>query len=626
MPSPFGRVSSFRPVVASPNWLRFAHKLASPAKETSQKLHRARVNNLVFGADRLLLTPRADTLESYLMSKLSDAKFHNTYRSVALMRLIRFCLERHLFDVALALYDRMLKEGFLAVYSLSLRMTALNIVQQAKSLEETLPPLKKLFEKEAYDVAAFIDLAHYLTHDKHASGELVDDLAHAFVSIRQIKLTEYPDLVGELASINMRADRLDAAQTWLQVFEDMCGAQGVLPDVAPYSEIISTLNEIDPMNGDAIQDVLFRMKSAGVSPDASVFNALIRVNLVRQRYQEAFALYQILMEKRSDELMPNDVTYKMLFRATNLLSHPRFARRLRRPENAVPPRSLFREMLACHLEQTKGRSLGWSTVVSVSAFHLALRTFMARSDYAAAFIVVHALHAFGFQPNLQTYLVVFVNLLHRMKREADLPRPEGSCRLVDFLTHLRPNEDPDLYTLLDRIQQRRPAFERSGSSSIGIETVSHLLSLGEHTGPTDDNLSNLPTYPRFPSQADLRRRHAQVPTVAMLTGSEDISHKRVFFSPVPLARIIHKALLGELFRKAVHRSADWDWRGSVGPIIEETERQMVPEGVAKGSETSERRAQGRREGEGMLPFAAARMRRRKRSARGGREILFDFES
>ncbi|KAH0839477.1 hypothetical protein J3R83DRAFT_289 [Lanmaoa asiatica] len=358
MPSPFGRVSSFRPVMASPNWLRFAHKLTSPAKETSQKIHRARVNNLVFGADRLLLTPRANTLESYLMSKLSDAKFHNTYRSVAFMRLVRFCLERHLFDVALALYDRMLKEGFLAVYSLSLRMTALNIVQQAKSLGETLPPLKKLFEQEAYDVAAFIDLAYYLTHDKHASGEFVDDLAHAFASIRQIKLTEYPDLVGELASINMRADRLDAAQTWLQAFEDMCGAQGVLPDVAPYSEIINTLNEIDPMNGDAIQDVLFRMKSAGVSPDASVFNALIRVNLVRQRYQEAFALYQVLMEKRSDELMPNDVTYKMLFRATNLLSHPRLARRLGRPENAVPPRSLFREMLACHLEQTKGRPLG----------------------------------------------------------------------------------------------------------------------------------------------------------------------------------------------------------------------------------------------------------------------------
>ncbi|KAH0839509.1 hypothetical protein J3R83DRAFT_367 [Lanmaoa asiatica] len=214
------------------------------------------------------------------------------------------------------------------------------------------------------------------------------------------------------------------------------------------------------------------------------------------------------MEKRSDELMPNDVTYNILFRATNLLSHPRLARRLRRPENAVPPRSLFREMLAGHLEQTKGRPLGRSTVISVSAFHLALRTFMARSDYAAAFI---------------TYLIVFVNLLNRMKHEADLSRPEGSYH---------------------RIQQRRPAFERSGSSSIGIETVSHLLSLGEHAGPTDDDLSNLPIPPPFPSQVDLRRRHAQVPTVAMLTGSENISsHQRVFFSPVPLARIIHKALL-----------------------------------------------------------------------------------
>lgn len=625
MLSLLGRVSSFRPAMASRNWIRSAHKLAGPpipTQVTSQKIYRARVNTLLFGADRLLLTPRADTLESYLMSKLSDAKYYNTYRSIAFMRLIRFCLERHLFNAALALYNRMLKEGFLAVNSLSLRMTALNIVHRATNLREIVPPLKKLFEKKAYDVPAFMDLVRYLTDDKHASGALVDDLAHAFVSIRQIKLSEYPDLVGEVASINMRADRLDAAQTWLQGFEDMCGAQGVLPDVTPYSDIISTLNDIEPRNGDAIQDVLFRMKSAGVSPDASVFNALIRVNFVQQRYQEAFALYHILMEKRSDELMPNDVTYKMLFRATSLLTHPRVARRIGRPENAVLPRRLFREMLACHLEQTKGRPLGQSTVVSVSAFHLALRTFMSREDYAAAYIVIRALHAFGFQPNIQTYLIVFVNLLHRIKHEANLSRPECSYRLVDFLTHLRPSEDPDLHTLLDRIRQHQPAFECTSSASVGIETVSHLLSLGAHARPTDDDLPDVPTLPRFPSQAHLRRRDAQIPTVAMLTGAEDVaSHRRVSFSPVPLARIVHKALLGELFRKAVHRGADWDWKGAVGPIVRETQLEMIPEDVARGSEASERR-----EGEGVLPFAAARMRRRRRSARGAREIAFGFES
>ncbi|KAG8218178.1 hypothetical protein J3R82DRAFT_3733 [Butyriboletus roseoflavus] len=615
--------------MVSPNWIRFAHNLAgppTPTQVTSQKIYRARVNTLLFGADRLLLTPRAGTLESYLMFRLSDAKFYNTYRSMAFMRLIRFCLERHLFNVALALYNRMLQEGFLVVYSLSLRMTALNIVHQANNLREVVSPLKKHFENKAYDVPAFMDLIHYLTDDKHASGALVDDLAHAFVSIRQIKLSEYPDLVGEVASINMRADRLDAAQTWLQGFEDMCGAQGVLPDVAPYSDIINTLNDIDPKNADAIQDVLFRMKSAGVSPDASIFNALIRVNFVQQRYQEAFALYHILMEKRSDELMPNDVTYKMLFRATSLLSHPRVARRLGRPENAVPPRRLFREMLACHLEQTKGQPLGRSTVVSVSAFHLALRTFMSREDYAAAFIVIRALHAFGFQPNLQTYLIVFVNLLHRMKHEANLPRTESSYRLVDFLTYLRPNEDPNLHTLLNRIRQHQPAFERTGSTSVGLDTISHLLSLGAQPLPTDDDLPDVPTLLRFPSQAHLRRRDAQIPTVAMLTGVEDpASHQRVFFSPVPLARVVHKALLGELFRKAVHRDADWDWKGAAGPIVEETHQEMIPEGVARGLEASERRAE-RREGEGVLPFAAARMRRRKRSARGGREITFGFES
>ena len=621
------RVSAFRPVVVSCNWIHTGHELpfpATPIQETSHKIHRARVNTLLFGADRLLLTPRAVTLESYLMTKLSDAKFYNTYRSIAFTRLIRFCLERHLFDVALALHDRMLKEGFLAVHSLSLHMSALNVVRRTTNLGGVVLPLKSLFEKKAYDVPAFMDLVHYLTDDKHAPGALVDDLAHAFVSIRQIKLSEYPDLVGELASINMRADRLDAAQTWLQVFEDVCGAQGVLPDVTPYSDIISTLNDIDPKNGDAIQDVLFRMQSAGVSPDAGVFNALIRVNFVQQRYHEAFALYHVLMEKRSDDLMPNDVTYKMLFRAINLLSHPRLARRHRRPENAVPSRRLFREMLMCHLEQTKGQPLGRSTVVSVSAFHLALRTFMAREDYAAAFIAIRALPAFGFQPNLQTYLIVFVNLLDRMKHEANLPRPEGSYRLVDFLTHLHPNEDPDLHTLLDRIRQHQPAFEHTGSSSVGTETVSHLLSLGEHPRPTDDDLPDVPTLPRFPSQTRLRQRHAQIPTAAMLTGAENLApNKRAFFSPVPLARIVHKALLGELFRKAVHRGADWDWKGAAVPIVEETQREMIPEGVARGTEVLERLAE-RREGQGLLPFAAARMRRRRRSARGGREIAFDF--
>jgi hypothetical protein len=46
----------------------------------------------------------------------------------------------------------------------------------------------------------------------------------------------------------------------------------------------------------------------------------------------------------------------------------------------------------------------------------------------------------------------------------------------------------------------------------------------------------------------------------MLTGAEDLApNRRAFLSPVPLARIVHKALLGKLFRKAVHRGADWDW-------------------------------------------------------------------
>ena len=106
----------------------------------------------------------------------------------------------------------------------------------------------------------FMDFVHYLTNDKHAPGTLMDDLAHAVMSICQIKCSKYPDLISLLASINMCANHMDAAQVSLWVLEDICGTQGVLPAVTPYSEIISTLNDIDSKNGDVIQDMLICMR------------------------------------------------------------------------------------------------------------------------------------------------------------------------------------------------------------------------------------------------------------------------------------------------------------------------------------------------------------------------------
>ncbi|KAH0834899.1 hypothetical protein J3R83DRAFT_10545 [Lanmaoa asiatica] len=101
-----------------------------------------------------------------------------------------------------------------------------------------------------------------------------------------------------------------------------------------------------------------------------------------------------------------------------------------------------------------------------------------------------------------------------------------------------------------------------------------------------------------------------MPTIVMLTGGEDLSsHQRAFFSPVLLARNVHKVLLGELFRKAVHRGADWDWKGAVVSTIKETQQEMIPEGVARISETLETWAGREGDSEGVLPIAAPRMRR-----------------
>ncbi|KIJ58841.1 hypothetical protein HYDPIDRAFT_101886 [Hydnomerulius pinastri MD-312] len=598
----------------------------SAVQDTARKVHRAQVNSLLLGADRLLATQSDDALGTYLMGKLSVNKYYNTYRAVAFTRSIRFCLERHHFNVAIGLYDRMLREGFITQSSIRLTLSALKIVEPSTKLRETVAPLKEIFAEEAYDISAFTELAHFLLNDKNASAALIDDLAQAFVSIRGVKLSDCPELVGELASVNMRAGRLDAAQKWLQIFEETCATENIQPDVTPYADIIDTLKDINPENGEAIQAILLRMKAAGVPPDIVVFNTLIRVNLVQQQYREAFALYHILMQKRSADLMPNDVTFKMLFRATQLTSNNRvtLARRPKRPANAVPPRKLFRDILECHLQETDEQALAHSTTLSVSAFHAALRTFMALEDYAAAFTLVRALHTFGFRLNLQTYLIVLTSLLHRMKRELGRVQQDGEHRLADFLTHLRPDEDPDVHTIARRIGLHQPVVERRGTSSVGIETIEHLLRLGEENRLTNDDLFDYHVTPTSQSslQMRLRRQHAQIPTVAMLTGSEALpSHAPTYFSSAPLARILQKTLLGELFKKAMQRDPEWDWKASAVTIMRLAKEEMVPAGI---KESKQMREQVEKR-EGVLPFAAARMRRRRRSARGGREVdLLDF--
>ena len=585
-----------------------------------RKVHRAQLNNLILAADRLLDSKHAHTIESYLMSNISAQKFYNSYRWVAFTRLIRFALSRQLFSPAIALYDRLLNEGFAPFSSIRARVTALKLVDSAENIRDVLGPLTQQFADDSYDIQAFLQLLYFMLTVKNASVTIVEEAAQMYMSTKRIEARACPDLVGEVASINMRAGRFVAAQRWLRAFEDSCKTAGDQPVATPYAEIIDALMRVDPRNTPALRSVLEDMRSAGVPPNVSIFNTLMRVNAGQQRYQETFELYRVLMQRRCDHLIPNDVTFKIVFRTVRLVGR---VRRAKRPSSAVDPRQIFRDMLECHLQQTEGQPHGRSTSLSASSLQSSLRTFIARGDYLGAFIVARLLDIFGFSADFESYQIVLAHLFLRIKRETRGARRSDEYRLADFLMHLRPDEVPGP-NVMSHIREAKPTSARSSAPSntfngskehffaMATETITHLLALGEPHRLSDEDL-----YEVWPSSGvPIFKGHRQVPTVSMLIGVEEpqLNHR---CSPVPLARLLKKVFLGAIWASSPYTS-DPHFHRVAEKAVCDARKRMVPN-IAPADPGKAAELLQHLERKHGLPFVASR---RRGSARAGWEINF----
>ncbi|KAG1766778.1 hypothetical protein EDD22DRAFT_877249 [Suillus occidentalis] len=524
--------------------------------EPARRAHRHRVYGLLRSIDSRILAKGPDNVGAYIHDKISVAKFHNVYRSTMFNRLIHFLLERDLFKLAISVYKRMLQEQFLPTRDISLRITAMT--------------------------------------------EVVDDMANAFDTIRNADLSASGNTVSVMVTAYLRSGEMNTAESWLKKYESDCMEQGVAPDAAPYAGILETLQEIQPENSDAVHATLYRMRSEGVTPDIAVFNALIRSSLARREYTEAFGLYHAIMTNRSESLLPSDLTFKKLFHASKFLGH-KHSRKYKRPNNAVSPRQLFRDMVQCHLLRTGNVPLAHSNIVSVSCIHLALRTFMALNDYPAVLMTLRAFRQFGFQPNLQTYLIVITSLILRIKQDLGCFRRAGQYRFADFVLHIRPREPPDIDVVERRIQLGEPVVELSGPASVGSETVAHLLALWE---PTSSSRSETAPAGRKRSST------LSIPTVDMLMGATPVSPLQEL-SLAPLVRLLRKMTLINLFTKSAGSNREgWDWKKAAGPIFLGAKQEMWYDFEPPSESVTKRKQRGPiGPHRGLLPFSASRVRR-----------------
>lgn len=568
--------SRFRPIAYSPSCNLSSNsqshtishdKPSNVQQPLARRVFRTHINGLLRSIDTRILAKGLEDVETYIQDKISLSKFNSIYRSTMFNRLICFLLERHLFKIAISVHSRMLHEQFLPKRDISLRMRGLILVKENVVGPDMVAAMKQLFRAQGYTLPMLLELLHFLTTSTNASAEFLDDLADAFVSTLDVNLSASGNLVSLMVTACMRAGRMSAAERWLKKYENDCIEQGTAPDAAPYAGVLETLQEIQPENSAAVQATLYRMRSEGAMPNLSVFNTLIRSKLTRREYDEAFGLYHAIMVNRSTSLLPSDLTFKMLFRASKFLNQRR-SRKHKRPANTVPPRRLFRDMVQCHLMRTGNILLAHSNVVSPSCLHLALRTFMALDDYPAAIMTLRGFKLFGFRPNLQTYLIVITSLVLRIKQELGHVRQADEHRFADFVMHMKPREPPNISVLERRIEHGECMVELSSSACVGPETVAHLLGLAEPIAPSRSETAHA-GHQRSPTSI--------IPTVDMLLGATVISPLQAFSLP-PLARLLKRALLASLCKKAAGGKREgWDWEVAVVPILTNAKEEMWPE-------------------------------------------------
>ncbi|KAI6042823.1 hypothetical protein EDC04DRAFT_887123 [Pisolithus marmoratus] len=122
-------------------------------------------------------------------------------------------------------------------------MTVIKPADSTKRLEDVVAPIKQIFTNQSYDSAAFMQLLYVMLSSKPAPVQLVDNLARVYVIVRNTETYSFPDLVGEVARINVQFGRIGAAQHGLCTFVESCRRMNIGIDAATYADLLDRSQE-----------------------------------------------------------------------------------------------------------------------------------------------------------------------------------------------------------------------------------------------------------------------------------------------------------------------------------------------------------------------------------------------
>lgn len=482
----------------------------------------------------------------YLQQRLAADAFPDHFvRFRVYEKAIHTLLDRASLGPAIALFRSMLGHRVSPSSLLRAKMISLIYLRDAtapdRAPEGLIDTLSQTLALQTFTQNRLVDLLDYLDKTLDVQAEVLNGIVHCWREFRpHTRLTTVT--INKFISLAVRLDSLDVAEQWLDLHESDLPSEAQLRDqtkpmyhaVAPYTTMISELDELGALTPEILDSTLQRMDERQVEPDLPLFNTLISTYVRAQDMPKTWAIYDFLILKRSAELMPDSFTYGTLFNV--LYSHtPRKRRQARlrgvhQPENARDPRQLYREMMQSHTLATFGRLSARSPVLNTTVLNVALRTLVHTCDYLAALVCLQTFEDCKIQVDTKTFRAVLVDLLGHVR---------SNLRVVD---------EADRW--VDRFL---PGLEGLDPDETRIEMVGTLLQIALHQMPQSNcNIPFASQTPHLPSIA------------AILQGGGNGSSKQPY-DIQPLAFLL---------RRAAHANMDLGKRAS-------TSLEMVDQALAK---------------------------------------------
>ena len=530
--------------------------------DNASRLELAHINTLLFSLHRYMTSAKDRHSETaivdYIRHKLSKPDLHTSSRPAAFDSIILCLLQNRRFGAACRIYDEMCAEGILPSPKTRVKLLGISAVCSADNDDDLLQSLKPVFSHEAYDESSLRELLDLLSF--HVSPDLIDRVFNCYIESRGDGYTPSSKLTGAMVDIQIRGGLVSSAKALLDAHANNLvkerDHQHNTEAPYPYIAMLKALRSFQDPDPEAIQNILLRMQQDTVVPDTGLLNALITTEVSMTNYHKAFNLYNVLKTSPEElNISPDAFTFASLFKALERVDTK--SRKWRRLAHRMTPRRLYREMLTYHLIETRGKTGLRSSVVTPSVLAVALRTFMVRRDYPAAFVVLRSHVTHRQQPTLNTYRAVIRNLALHIRRDlkrVDSVHQKGSslATLVGDITTLKDSLDTSL--------TNANLFERLLALCGGQSSIQS----GHMEDPQEDVMTSSKDAPPPDSPS---RKSYRIPTVAMLTGEDYVSPDATF-RVAPLQRILRIAIKADLERFTPVQSVSVD--ANQDPAFQET--------------------------------------------------------